>query len=151
MHYWADSQSVHGFRCYDSIDRTRNVSEWLYSLYACFQFSLFPCILKHKVLRGWKRWVINPLRNCHLETEDARRWSGRLFEMTRGGIVETSFAEFHCCCRHGHVPTVPARPERSTVGMHADVLEICGTGTSDTAKCKECNFKLYSPRQRQPV
>jgi len=27
---------VHGFRCYDNIARTRNISECLYSLYACF-------------------------------------------------------------------------------------------------------------------
>jgi len=27
VHYWADLQSVHGFRCYDNIARTRNVSE----------------------------------------------------------------------------------------------------------------------------
>ena len=34
MHYWVDLQSVHGFRCYDNIARTRNVSDCLYSLYA---------------------------------------------------------------------------------------------------------------------
>jgi len=34
VHYWADLQSVHGFRCYANIARTRNVSECLYSLYA---------------------------------------------------------------------------------------------------------------------
>ena len=34
VHYWADLQSVHGFRCYDNIARTRNVSDGLYSLYA---------------------------------------------------------------------------------------------------------------------
>ena len=38
MHYWADLQSVHGFRCYDNIARTRNVSECLYSLYAWLYF-----------------------------------------------------------------------------------------------------------------
>ena len=32
VHYWADLQSVHGFRCYDNTARTRNVSECLYSL-----------------------------------------------------------------------------------------------------------------------
>jgi len=32
--YWADLQSVHGFRCYGNIARTRNVSECLYSLHA---------------------------------------------------------------------------------------------------------------------
>ena len=36
MHYWANLQLVHGFRCYNNIDRTRNVSECLYSLYAWF-------------------------------------------------------------------------------------------------------------------
>jgi len=34
VHYWADLQSVHGLRCYGNITRTRNVSEYLYSLYA---------------------------------------------------------------------------------------------------------------------
>jgi len=34
VHDWADLQSVHGFRCYDSIARTWNVCECLYSLYA---------------------------------------------------------------------------------------------------------------------
>jgi len=34
VHYWADLQSLHGFRCYDNIARTRNVSECLYSPYA---------------------------------------------------------------------------------------------------------------------
>jgi len=27
VHYWADFQLVHGFRCYDNIARTRNVSK----------------------------------------------------------------------------------------------------------------------------
>ena len=36
VHYWADFQSMPGFRCYDKIARTRNVSERLYSLYAWF-------------------------------------------------------------------------------------------------------------------
>jgi len=33
VHYWADLQSLHGFRCYENIARTQNVSECLYSLY----------------------------------------------------------------------------------------------------------------------
>jgi len=33
VHCWADLQSVHGFRCYGNITRTRNVSEYmLYSM-----------------------------------------------------------------------------------------------------------------------
>jgi len=36
VRYWADLQSVHGFRCSDNTARTRNVSECLYSLYAYF-------------------------------------------------------------------------------------------------------------------
>jgi len=36
VHYLADLQSVQRFHCYDNIVRTQNVSEWLYSLYACF-------------------------------------------------------------------------------------------------------------------
>jgi len=34
VHCWVDLQSVHVLRCYDNIARTRNVSEWLFSLYA---------------------------------------------------------------------------------------------------------------------
>jgi len=34
VHYWADLQLVHGFRCCDKIARMRNVSECLYLLYA---------------------------------------------------------------------------------------------------------------------
>jgi len=34
VHYWADLQSVHRFRCYDNIARTRNVRECLYSVLA---------------------------------------------------------------------------------------------------------------------
>jgi len=37
VHYWADLQSVYGFRCYDNIARTQNASECLYSLYAWFR------------------------------------------------------------------------------------------------------------------
>jgi len=33
VHYWADLQSVHGFRCCGNIARTRNVSECFYSLW----------------------------------------------------------------------------------------------------------------------
>jgi len=38
VYCWADLQSVRGFRCYDNIARTRNVSECLYSLYAWFSY-----------------------------------------------------------------------------------------------------------------
>jgi len=36
----ADLQAVHGFRCYDSIARTRNVSDCLYTLYAWLHFAM---------------------------------------------------------------------------------------------------------------
>jgi len=35
--------AVHGFRCYDNTVRTRNVSECLYSLYACFFLFMILC------------------------------------------------------------------------------------------------------------
>ena len=38
VHYWTDLQSVHVFRCYDNIARTRNVNECLYSLYAWLDY-----------------------------------------------------------------------------------------------------------------
>jgi len=44
VHYCADLQSVNGFRCYDSIVRTRNVSECLYSVYAWFVCSLIRIV-----------------------------------------------------------------------------------------------------------
>ena len=39
VHCWVDLQSVHGFCWYDNTDRTRNVIECLYSLYAWFPIS----------------------------------------------------------------------------------------------------------------
>jgi len=35
VHYWADLQSMHGFRCYGNITRTRNVSEYMLVLALC--------------------------------------------------------------------------------------------------------------------
>jgi len=35
VHYWTDLQSVHGLRCYGSITRTRNVSEYVLVLALC--------------------------------------------------------------------------------------------------------------------
>ena len=68
--------------------------------------------------------------------------------------AETSFAEFRCCSRHDHISTF----RRTETGLareirrrYADVLEICGTGVSDTVRCKECNFKLYLLGHRKPV
>jgi len=41
VHYWADLQSVHGFRCYDNIaPEMRDVSEYLYSLYTWLKFAI---------------------------------------------------------------------------------------------------------------
>jgi len=48
VHYWADLQSVHGFRCYDNIARMQNVSECLYSLCVWFYIALF--IIVHVLL-----------------------------------------------------------------------------------------------------
>ena len=39
VHYWANLQSLHGFRCYDNIAPNADVSECLYSLYAWFQIA----------------------------------------------------------------------------------------------------------------
>ena len=33
--YWADLQSVHGFRCYGNITQTQNVSEYMLVLAVC--------------------------------------------------------------------------------------------------------------------
>jgi len=35
VHYWADLQSAHGLRCYGSIMRTRNVSQYMLVLALC--------------------------------------------------------------------------------------------------------------------
>jgi len=70
------------------------------------------------------------------------------------GNDETSFAEFHCCSRHDQISTfnrTETGSVRQTHHWYADVLVICTTGISDTAKCNECNFKLYSLRYRQPL
>jgi len=44
VHYWADLQSVLGFRCYDNIARTRNVNECLYLLYAWLLLAWHVCL-----------------------------------------------------------------------------------------------------------
>jgi len=38
VHYWADLQLVHGLHCYGNITQTRNVSEYMLSLYYYFIF-----------------------------------------------------------------------------------------------------------------
>jgi len=72
----------------------------------------------------------------------------------RSGNAETLFAEFYCCSWHGQISTL-CRTEtvsaRQIWRQYADVLEIWGTDTSDTFKCKQCNPKLSSLRHRQPV
>ena len=47
IQYWADFQSMHGFRCYDNIARTRNVSECLYSL--CAWLFYHSCSTSHSI------------------------------------------------------------------------------------------------------
>ena len=69
VQHWADLQSVHGLRCYGSIERMRNVSECLYSLYAWFSLSFYlsAVFLKnlfmdfHEILRRDTLLVINHL------------------------------------------------------------------------------------------
>jgi len=41
VHYWADSQSVHGLRCYGNITRMRNVSEYVFVLALCLVYFFF--------------------------------------------------------------------------------------------------------------
>ena len=53
VQYWADLQSVHGFRCCDNIARTRNVSECLYSLYAWLLFRFVLVKLQHSWELTW--------------------------------------------------------------------------------------------------
>jgi len=61
VHYWADLQSVHGFRCYDNIARTRNVSECLYSLYACLLLlMIFQELLCYSVFQVKKSAACTP-------------------------------------------------------------------------------------------
>ena len=67
----------------------------------------------------------------------------------RSGTAETSFAEFRCCFQHDQISTF-RRAETSSAReircLYADVLEIWRTDISDTVRCKECNFNLYSLR-----
>ena len=54
VYYLADLQSVHGFRCYGNIARTRNVSECLCSLHAWFN------VYSHRHLRNNGRFSGEP-------------------------------------------------------------------------------------------
>jgi len=62
------------------------------------------------------------------------------------GNAETLFAEFRCCSQHDQISTFHRTETGSAKKIrrrYADMLEICGTGASDTVQCKKCNFKLY--------
>ena len=65
--------------------------------------------VEHRLVTGRKRRVFNPRRKCPLETEDERRCSGRLFQLTvpadLSGNAETSFVEFCCCSQRSQIST----------------------------------------------
>jgi len=62
VHYRADLQPVHGFRCYDNIAQTRNVSECLYSPYAWFLYC--TCIWQLNIKRMFN--VVLCLMLCNM-------------------------------------------------------------------------------------
>jgi len=85
VHYWANLQSVHGFRCYDNIARTRNVSECLYSLYMP---GIGGCDLMQRSLLGLGR-------KRNRTVSQRLHWSGD--EETRPITVARRFAVFSRC------------------------------------------------------
>jgi len=68
VHYWADLQSVLGFRYYDNMARTRNVSECLYSLYAWLSIVLFwppfVCLYVSEKSRQWLLMKLATVKQC---------------------------------------------------------------------------------------
>jgi len=79
VHYWADLQSVHGFRWYGNLARRRNVSECLYSVYAMVVFNFMSkgrnvcCVLfcvreTYKPIPKWSvmRHAVSRLWHCRL-------------------------------------------------------------------------------------
>ena len=63
----------------------------------------------------------------------------------RNGNADTSFAEFHCCSRHGQISTfrtTETGSAREIRRRYANVMEICATGTSDTVKCRESIYNV---------
>ena len=47
MHYWADLQSVHGLRCYDSAEREMSVNACIHSVSGyLLNLSFFPNFVK---------------------------------------------------------------------------------------------------------
>ena len=58
VHYWADLQSVHGFRCCDNIvpNAKCDVSEYLYSLCAWFA-RLYSTVLGSCVRKKWHKGI----------------------------------------------------------------------------------------------
>ena len=89
VHYWADLQSVNGFRCYDKQRRTRNVSECLSSLYAWF----FLQLQTTSILCGdLHTFIISPLVHfCFL----AERPS---FNNKRANLCQS--VTVNSCCQH---------------------------------------------------
>jgi len=62
-------------------------------------------------------------------------------------FIETSFAEFRCCSRHGKISTF----RRTKTGLareirrrYAVVLQICRTGVSDTVKCRNSILTVFA-------
>jgi len=66
-------------------------------------------------------------------------WSGNA-ELSSVAVLSTAQISTFCRKETGSATEIQRR--------YADVLEICRTGTSDTAECKKCNFKLYPLRYR---
>jgi len=72
VHYLAYLQSVHGLRCYDTITRTRNVSEYMIVLALCLVLRF--AINGHQASRGASTTAEEPLIS-QLSMDDCRQWS----------------------------------------------------------------------------
>ena len=81
VHYWADLQSVQGFRCYDNIaPEMRDVSEYLYSLYTWLKFAI-PVISLELVKLGTTNFGV------HMYTDASRPTRANMLAYSRTGCV----------------------------------------------------------------
>ena len=98
VHYWADLQSVHGFRCCGSITRTQNVSEYMLVLARCLVVVIVVtphCSTTYVDAAYCYRWSSVVCRSvcwsvCHGRESCKNGWNDRdaVWTMNSGGPTE---------------------------------------------------------------
>jgi len=87
-HCCSDLQSMHGFRCYDNIARTRNVDECMYSLYAWFYRCTAYTVYFHCLRVRFLRVTLNINRSINQPINQSVNQSMVMFRCLRKNVVQ---------------------------------------------------------------